>query len=440
MTVGNGSETPAPKLFGPVRVKMTIAAACAGALLLGVLTLPAPAPSAVAPSQERPVPLLEAEVERREQLRLFRELQDLAPRLARHSVTIPLPEGVVPLPSDVAPPTPHDEPAGHGLIVSAEGDILTMADAVRGRERVPVELAGGTRLEAQVVAYDPDSDLVLLRAPAIPTSDAAPWAADPPSAGMLAMAVAHTAGRITAAPVFVSGTADAEARVRMTTANLVPGTPIYTIDGEVFAIASGGAPLASLVAPAVTRLRERMAAGQSRRGALGLIFQPLDAALQAHYGTGGVLVADVVPEGPASDGGVQPGDLITAIGGAAVASADEARHTIGTLAPGTSTEIRLLRSRKPLTMQLTASSALGLRALRWAERWSTDAPDARTLLDEATREAAGLLPQSRILSVAGRRVTTAAEGRTQLRRTRGPVLLYVEDERGRFFRLLERPE
>src|SRR5690606_14142905 len=124
--------------------------------------------------------------------------------------------------------------------------------AVGGRERFSVGIADGTWAEARVVAFDSASDLVLRRAEPLPRSDAAPWALDPPPSGMLAVAVSHSQDHVAVSPVFVTGPVDAAGRIRTSAGGLLSGTPIYTVDGEVFAIASGGDdPSASLVAPAV---------------------------------------------------------------------------------------------------------------------------------------------------------------------------------------------
>jgi S1-C subfamily serine protease len=427
------------KLFGSMRTKLWIAAGCVLVLLAGALTIPAPRPSAVAAPQERATPLLEQEVQRREQLRIFGELQQLGPRLARHSVTIPAVSGAPGLPSDVAPPTPRVDPAGHGLIVSADGEVLTSASALRGREALEIELVGGGRAEARVIAFDPDTDLVLLRAEPVPRTDAAPWAAEPPAPGMLTVAVAHAGGHVAVAPVFVTAAPDADRRIRTTTAQLAPGTPLFTVAGEVFAVAVGGNDSSAvLVAPAVARLRDRIAAGQARRGALGLTFQPIEGGLSKIYPSPGVLVADVAQHGPADDAGVLPGDLITAIGDTPVTSIEEIQPVIASLELETPVTVQVLRGRQPIEIEVIATSALGLRVRQIPRPPVVEAPQALTLFDAEAQAAADLLPRSRVLAINGQAVSSPEEARVRLRRLREPVVLYVEDERGRFFRVLER--
>jgi S1-C subfamily serine protease len=428
-----------PKLFGSVRTKLWIAVGSVAILALGWLTLPPPALTTVAPPQERATPLLEAEVERREQLRIFEEIQQLGPRLVRHSVTIPADPPVPPLPSDLMPRAPRSDPAGHGLIISADGDVLTAAGALRGRESLAIQLFDGRQVTAQVVAFDPDADLVLLQSTDVPRTDAAPWATTPPTAGMLGVAVSHVSGQVAVAPVFVMAAPDADRRVRMTNADLAPGTPLFTTAGEVFAIAVGeGDPAAALVAPAVARLRERIASGQARRGALGLTFQALDDTLQKVFASQGVLIADVAAYGPADEAGVEPGDVLVAIGNTRVSTPDDARQTIAALGPQSAVSLTIVRDAKTLTVATMATSALALRVQQIARpRLANSVPVARMLFDARTREAAGLRPDSRILAINDTTVDSADAARAVLRRTRAPLMLYVEDARGRFFRVVE---
>jgi S1-C subfamily serine protease len=431
------SETSA-RLFGSMRTKLSIAAGCALVLLAGALTIPAPPPTAVAVPQERATPLLEQEVQRREQLRIFGELQQLGPRLARHSVTIPTTSATPGFPSDVAPPAPRVDPAGHGLVVSADGEVLTSAVALGGRESLQIELMGGSLAQAQVIAFDPETDLVLLRAEPVPSTDAAPWAAEPPAPGMLTVAVAHTAGHVAVAPVFVTAAPDADGRIRTTTAQLAPGTPLFTVAGEVFAVAVGGDdPSAVLVAAAVARLHDRIAAGQARRGALGLTFQPIEGALAKIFPSPGVLVAEIARHGPADDAGIVPGDLITGIGETDVASIDEIQPVIANLELEAPVTVRVTRAGKPLAIEVVATSALGLRVRQLPRPTVSDAPQALSLFDAERQAAADLLPRSRVLAINGQSVGTADEARARLRRALSPILLYIEDERGRSFRVLE---
>jgi S1-C subfamily serine protease len=305
-----------------------------------------------------------------------------------------------------------------------------------------VNLFDGRTVTATVVAFDPDADLVLLRSDEIPRTDAAPWATTPPTAGMLAVAVSHANRSVAVAPVFVMAAPDADRRVRTTSAALVPGTPLFTTAGEVFAITAGSdEPAAALIAPVVARLRARIASGQARRGALGLTFQPRDGLLAKAFPASGVLVADVAPLGPADLAGLLPGDVLTSIGDNDVTTPDEARRVIAALTPQGTATVNVIRAGKPLSLDVTPTSALGLRVRQAPRDDRSEAPEIRLVFDDERWRALDVSPEARVLAINGTSTESLAEARAVLRRARTPVLLvYVEDARGRHFQMVERPE
>jgi len=75
--------------------------------------------------------------------------------------------------------------------------------------------------------------------------------------------------------------------------------------------------------------------------------------------TSGALVQQVAPEGPAAVAGVKPGDVIRSFHDQSVASAEDLMSRVGTERPGTEVRVALLRSGKPISLQvrLTAPPA-----------------------------------------------------------------------------------
>jgi serine protease Do len=59
---------------------------------------------------------------------------------------------------------------GSGVVVSAQGDIITAAHVVQAMDEITVEFADGARVTAHVVASEPAADLALLRLHALPPS------------------------------------------------------------------------------------------------------------------------------------------------------------------------------------------------------------------------------------------------------------------------------
>ena len=87
---------------------------------------------------------------------------------------------------------------------------------------------------------------------------------------------------------------------------------------------------------------------------LGATITPLSDQLAAYFGVKqGVLITEVTAGSPAETAGLKAGDVITAIKGQTVSSAEEVVRELRDVASGTSVEIRVVRDRKELTLTAT---------------------------------------------------------------------------------------
>lgn len=95
---------------------------------------------------------------------------------------------------------------------------------------------------------------------------------------------------------------------------------------------------------------------------LGLSYQELSAQL-AHYfqapGKTGVLVSEVVADGPAAQAGVQAGDVIVAIAGQDIEDGDDLRAALHARSAGDEVELKVLRQGRSLTLEVTLGGARG---------------------------------------------------------------------------------
>jgi serine protease DegQ len=111
----------------------------------------------------------------------------------------------------------------------------------------------------------------------------------------------------------------------------------------------------STVNRVVSELLEK---GHVSRPYLGLAMQPvrLAQAQRDRIKSGsehGVLVMYVEPEGPADKAGVLVGDLLLQIGDKAVTDTDSVQEILGTLAPGKSVSVGLIRGETSLNLSIT---------------------------------------------------------------------------------------
>ena len=127
----------------------------------------------------------------------------------------------------------------------------------------------------------------------------------------------------------------------------------------------------------------------------------------------GALVREVLPGSPADDAGLQAGDLIVAVDGAAM-SADALAETIGSMAPGDAITLTVLRDDAELELEATLGSApKGRRATHYAQRtpggnaFSFDGArlTIERLVTEGPIAAAGLQSGDVIIAIDGQPLT-----------------------------------
>jgi serine protease Do len=100
--------------------------------------------------------------------------------------------------------------------------------------------------------------------------------------------------------------------------------------------------------------------GKVTRAWLGVFIQEILPGMETRFGVGagqGVLVADVVPGGPAAQAGIQAGDVITAVAGRAVGTTNDLQLEIMYRAVGEAVTVSILRDRSPLVL----TAVLGAR-------------------------------------------------------------------------------
>jgi serine protease Do/serine protease DegQ len=101
--------------------------------------------------------------------------------------------------------------------------------------------------------------------------------------------------------------------------------------------------------------------GTVSRGFLGVGSEPLtpEVAEQVHLpsDTKGVIITEVIPEGPAEKAGVQRGDVILKVNGKEIESRDELRLTIAEMPPGSKVSIDLSRDGKPVGVNVVLTES-----------------------------------------------------------------------------------
>jgi serine protease Do len=86
------------------------------------------------------------------------------------------------------------------------------------------------------------------------------------------------------------------------------------------------------------------------------MIQDLTPELAASFGfegTEGVLIGDVIADGPADKAGLKPGDIVTKFNGRPASSANQLRNTVAGTAPNTRVTLEVFRDGRSRTLNVT---------------------------------------------------------------------------------------
>ena len=261
----------------------------------------------------------------------------------------------------------HNEGLGSGVIIDADGIILTAAHVVGDNDEVDVRLYDGTVIRGQVLGADETTDVAVVTIdPAGRTLVAAPIAnADDVRVGQLAVAVGSPFGfEQTVTAGIISGVDRVVNTVSMvqTDAPINPGNsggPLIDLQGRVVGIndliftqsgTSAGVgfaisiDLAKLVA-------DQLIAGEEVRLALLGVETGADPD-----GRAGALINNVVPDSAADDAGLQQGDLLVAIDGRPTTGGGQLRAQVVNTAPGTTITLDVIRQGDRIQVRATLGS------------------------------------------------------------------------------------
>ncbi|RBI69445.1 serine peptidase [Vreelandella sulfidaeris] len=266
---------------------------------------------------------------------------------------------------------------GSGFVISEDGYVMTNAHVVQDADEILVRLNDRRELNAEVIGSDPQTDVALLKIDASDLPTLSLGDSDELKVGEWVAAIGSpfgfdhsvTAGIVSA----INRTLPRDAYVPFiqTDVAINPGNsggPLFNLDGEVVGInsqiftRSGGFMGVSFAIPinvamdVAEQLRED---GRVNRGWLGVMIQPVSQDLAESFGMEsavGALIADLDPEGPAAQGGLQAGDVILEVNGEEVERSSSLPRLIGKGTPGTEVELTVMRDGEELTESVELGS------------------------------------------------------------------------------------
>ena len=273
--------------------------------------------------------------------------------------------------------------AGTGIIVTSDGQVVTNAHVVAGATSISVQVPGHNgAVSATVIGSDSNADLALLQLKGVSGLTAATFAASSTvHVGDSVLAVGNaegyggsptvTLGIVSATNRSLSGSSSDSGSsltgLIQTDAAINPGNsggPLVDTAGRVVGIntqvatgadTSRAAQNIGFAIPSdkvLAELPKLRAGGGSSTSPSGGAY----LGVSVENGTGGAVIAQVVPGGAAANAGLQAGDVVTAVGGTRVGSADELQAAIAQHNSGDKVTVTVTRDGQQHTVTVELGS------------------------------------------------------------------------------------
>ena len=274
---------------------------------------------------------------------------------------------------------------GSGVIVSADGYILTNNHVVEGADEIEVILNDSRRAVAKVIGTDPDSDLAILKIaldklPAIVLGNS-----DALQVGDQVLAIGNpfgvgqtvTSGIVSALNKNQLGINTFENFIQ-TDAAINPGNSggaLVDVNGNLQGIntaiysRSGGSMGIGFAIPVSTAklvMEGIVKDGVVTRGWIGVEPQDLSPELAVTFGIKnlsksgdalqGVIITGVLQGAPAAQAGIVPGDIIVSIAGKPIRNVSELLTQVSNIKPGKSEKFGIIRKETPLELNVAAGT------------------------------------------------------------------------------------
>jgi S1-C subfamily serine protease len=267
---------------------------------------------------------------------------------------------------------------GSGVIVDADGHIVTNQHVIQNSEAIRVRLADGREAAAEVVGSDPDTDIAVLKVDSreldlrdLPVMKFG--RSDRVAVGDVVLAIGNPLGLSqTVTAGIVSATGRAELGVStfedfiQTDAAINEGNSggaLVNTRGELIGINTAvlgrnldaeGIGISIPVDMVRGVMREILTHGRVTRGWLGLVLEDVPEEYARYEGLahGGVVISNFYRGSPALQAGLARGDVIETIEGSPVRSARDTLARIASRKPGDTVTLTGMRGQQRFTRKL----------------------------------------------------------------------------------------
>jgi serine protease DegQ len=266
---------------------------------------------------------------------------------------------------------------GSGVIVAADGTILTNHHVIDGADGIEVLLADGRRSRAKLIGSDPETDLAVLRVeldgvPAIRFADA-----DSARVGDVVLAIGNPFG---VGQTVTMGIVSALGRTQLgintfenfiqTDAAINPGNSggalvdaegsLLGINTAIYSRTGGSLGIGFAIPTSTVRnvTEQILKNGAVVRGYIGVEPQDVTPELAQAFRLprqDGAIIAGVMRGGPAERAGVRTGDILIEVDGTPIPNTATMLNVIAQIAPGTVGRFTFVRDGRTLELPITVA-------------------------------------------------------------------------------------
>ena len=271
-----------------------------------------------------------------------------------------------------------DFASGSGVIFDAQGHIMTNNHVIQDAKRVNVTLDDGRQYDARIVGTDPLTDLAVLRIEGVVYPNVPFTNPESVRVGQWVIAIGNALG-LPGGPTVTVGIVSAVDRTLVvgrgqnlynliqTDAIINPGNsggPLLNLAGEIIGINTAvlrggrveGIGFAVSMETAIPVAQELIETGRVRWAWLGGEFSDLstEEAAKRNLSSGrGVLVTDIIKDGPAWRAGIREGDVILSVTDREVSTVKQLTLLLKDFRADDTAEVELLRDGQRHTLQVT---------------------------------------------------------------------------------------
>jgi len=265
---------------------------------------------------------------------------------------------------------PNENSLGSGVIVRTDGYILTNNHVIAQADQIIVALNDGRRAEAEVIGSDPDTDLAVIKIE-LDKLPVLPFKLSGNEVGDVVLAIGNPFGvgqTVTQGIISATGRSDLGINTYedfiQTDAAINPGNSggaLIDVSGNLIGVntaifsQSGGSLGIGFAIPAKICQQVMNAIlkdGRVVRGWLGISLLPPQRNDVMKPSEQGVTVAEVLPNGPSAQAGIQRGDKIIMVNDEQITSASHLINYVALQAPGSKIRIEVEREGKKQDLEV----------------------------------------------------------------------------------------